>query len=817
MPLVPEHTHSIRQPGPPEPEMPPVEIVADDSPAADPNGDVRIMDDQGNVIKIHHLDGSTTLSIDGSPLELAKKEKKEKKWFDNLVGEIDADEVSRIAEDLLRDIDDDITSRTDWLEDRAICIKMMGTKIEIPNTQTSSDSAPVEGMNKVRHPLLMEAVLRFQANTYGEMLPTDGPMKIKNDDGNQTLSTDEMANALENDMNHYLTSTATEYYPDTDRMFLQLGLCGTIFKKVYFCPLRNRPVSETVDAEDLIVNNAATDLQNAKRITHRSMVKPSTIKRMQILGHYRKVELSDALAPTLDSVQAEKKAQQGIATDSARAQDRYREIYEVLCELDVKGFEHKWDGEVTGLEIPYKVTIDVSSRQVLAITRNYKRTSSELPTALRVYVKFTFVPGFGFYDLGLGNILGNTTNAVTAAWRELLDAGMFSNFPGFLLADVGARQNTNVFRIPAGGAALIKTGGRPIGEVVSNLPYKEPSMALMNLTKDMAETGQRLGGTAELQVGEGKQEAPVGTTLAMIEQAQKVLNSVHKRIHRAQSDEFALLIACFREHPESFWQRNDHPATKWDEAKFRQALDNYGLVPKADPNTASYLQRALKVMGIKQLQTASPAMYDPRKVDTAVLRTMGWSNPQEFFASPEAAAQPPPELLQAQAKMKAETMDAETRRMVGQAKVAETQEKIKLGTHAPGNDGPPDPALGAANMIKAKATLMDAQTRQKQLPIQAHDAAMKFHDARVEDQNRDQDRASRERVALLALAKDLISHHADMQASAHEQAHDHQHERETQAAEHDHEAEIQAADHENAIKVEKAKPKPTAKPAGKKK
>ena len=794
--------------------MPPQEI---ELPDGEPTGDIEIRDGDGNLIKIHHIDGSTTLSTDGSPLEMAKVNKKDKKWFDNLVDDIEADEISRIAEDLLRDIDDDITSRMDWVEDRAICIKMMGTKIEIPSTQTSSDSAPVEGMNKVRHPLLMEAVLRFQANAYGEMLPTDGPMKIKNDDGNQTLATDEMANALENDMNHYLTSTATEYYPDTDRMFLQLGLSGTVFKKIYFCPLRNRPVSETVDAEDLIVNNATTDLQNAKRITHRSMVKPSTIKRMQILGHYKKITLSDPLPPTLDAIQTEKKAQQGISADSNRADDRYREIYETLCELDIKGFEHKWNNEITGLEIPYKVTLDVSTRQILAITRNYDRNTSELPTARRVYVKFTFVPGFGFYDLGLGNILGNTTNAVTAAWRELLDAGMFSNFPGFLLADVGARQNTNIFRIPAGGAALVKTGGRSIGEVAMNLPYKEPSMALMTLTKDMAETGQRVGGTAELQVAEGKQEAPVGTTLAMIEQAQKILNSVHKRVHRAQSEEFALLIECFREHPESFWQRNKHPAKQWDEAIFRQALDNYGLVPKADPNTASYLQRALKVMGIKQLQTASPSLYDPIKVDTAVLRTMGWSNPKEFFASPDAQAKPPPELLQAQAKMKTEQEDADTRRMVAQAKVAETQEKIKLGTHAPGNDGPPDPGLGAANMIKAKATLMDAQTRQKQLPIQAHEAAMKFHDARVEDQNRDQDRASRERVAVLGLAKDLLHHHLESQASVHEQARDQHHERETQTAEHDHEAEIQAADHENAIKVEKAKPKPAAKPAGKKK
>jgi hypothetical protein len=252
-------------------------------------------------------------------------------------------------------------------------------KIEIPGIGGSADGAPVEGMSRVRHPLLLEAVLRFQANARSELLPTDGPVKIRNDDNNADLAEDQLANALERDMNHYLTSTAKEYYPDTDRMLLMLGFGGTAFKKVYFCPLRNRPVSESVDADDLIVNNAATDLSNAKRITHRVMMRPSVVKRLQIIGVYRDIELSTPSPAKLDSVQREKKSQQGIAQDDASPEDRDREIYECYCELDLPGFEHKIKNKETGLEIPYRVTIDLTSKEILSIVRNYDEDDNDLP------------------------------------------------------------------------------------------------------------------------------------------------------------------------------------------------------------------------------------------------------------------------------------------------------------------------------------------------------------------------------------------------------------------------------------------------------
>lgn len=710
-------------------------------------------DEKGNLLSIEHADGSITVSLDDNPLERAEGAGDEE-WFDNLVDKIDAAELNRISSDLMRGIDDDLLSRKDWIENRAQGVKLLGLKIELPSLQGATDGAPVEGMSKVRHPLLLEAVLRFQANCRSELLPTDGPVKIRNDDNTATLEEDQIANALERDLNHYLTSTASEYYPDTDRMLLMLGFGGTAFKKVYYCPLRNRPVSETVDADDLIVNNDATDLSNAKRITHRIMMRPSVVKRMQILGVYRDVELGTAMARRLDPLQREEKDQQGLSAESTNPLDRDREIYECYCELDIKGFEHKHKGKITGLEIPYRVTIDVSSKEILSIVRNYDEEVADLPIAKKVFVKYTYVPGFGFYDIGLLHILGNTTNAITAAWRELLDAGMYSNFPGFLMADTGARQNTNIFRVPPGGGALVKTGGMPISQAIMPLPYQPPSPALMQLVDNMAQTGMRVGGTSELQVGEGRADAPVGTTLAMIEQATKIENSVHKRLHAAQAEEFKLLCECFRQHPESFWQRNAKPSYYWDQQTFLQALEDYDLVPQADPNTSSHAQRVMKITALKQLQAANPSMYDPIAIDTAALQAIGWSNPAQFMAPPQAQKNPPPEMIQAISKVQNETKTADARMIEAQVRMAETQAKIQSGAFAPKQptQGPGlDPQMGQAALMKAQADMLNAQTK-------AGEVGIRHQERMADDENRDLDRQSRERIAMLNLARDIVMH-----------------------------------------------------------
>ena len=700
---------------------------------ADEDADQPEMDIDGNVLRIDHGDGSISVSLDGRPIESSKRKKTEG-WHENLAEEMDENALSEIAHRLIKGIEEDIDSRKEWIEDRAQGLRLLGLKIEIPGQQGTADGAPVEGMSRIRHPLLLESVLRFQANARAELLPTDGPVKVRVDSNQDGPEMDQQAEYLERDFNHYLTAVAKEYYPDTDKMLFMLGFGGSAFKKVYYCPLRNRPVSETVDADDLIVNNEATDLSNARRITHRISMRPSVVKRMQIIGAYRDVDLGQTKQKELDAVQKEKNAIQGLQDDINVAEDRDREIYECYCELDIPGYEHQIDGEPSGLEVPYRVTIDVSSKQILNIVRNYDEEDQELPEANTHFVKYDFVPGLKFYGMGLLHILGNTTNGLTAVWRELLDAGMYSNFPGFLYAKTSGRQNSNIFRVPPGGGAQIDTAGMPIQQAVMPLPYKEPSGALAAFAETISQYGQRLGGTAEMQVGEGKAEAPVGTMLAMIEQAQKLLNSVHKRMHAAQADEFQLLAQCFREHPESFWQRNKRPANKWSEKTFLDALDNYELVPQADPNTASHIQRVMKVTALVQMAQTAPTLYNLEAVNREALLTLGWSNANSLLRDQVNNPQPPdPQAQAAQMAGQAAMITAQSKMMEAQTKVAETQKK-----------------MGGGQGLSPEEQVKMAEIQQKNI------------DAQLDATNRKRDRESRERIAAVKLAEEMAANPAGL-------------------------------------------------------
>ncbi len=730
-----------------------VQVLNDDTEGAD----VPEMDESGAILKIDHGDGSISVSLDGKPIEdPADVANEPEGWFDNLAEKINDSELSGIAEDLLKGVSDDLESRNEWIEDRAQGIKLLGLKVELPGIQGTGDGAPIEGMSKVRHPLLQEAVLRFQANARSELLPTDGPLKIRDDANGSTVERDDMANALEKDGNHFLTITAKEYYPDTDRMLLLLGFGGTSFKKVFFCPLRNRPASDSVDADNLIVNNSATDLSTAMRVTHRVFLKPSTVKRLQILGVYRDIDLATPNEVTPDAAAEAKASQQGVTTGSVNPDDRDREIYEIYCELDIKGFEHKFKNKITGLEIPYRVTIDVSSKEVLSITRNFnKPKAGMLPEARTTFVKYTFVPGLGFYDIGLLHILGNTTNAITAAWRELLDAGMYANFPGFLISDVGARQNTNIFRVPPGGGAQVKTGGQKISDAIMPLPYKEPSNALMSLVENMSQTGMRVGGTSEAQVGEGRADAPVGTTLAMIEQATKIQNAVHKRMHAAQAEEFRLLMECFREHPQSFWERNRTPTMKWNEQLLLQALNDNELVPQADPNTSSHAQRVMKIMALKQLQSANPGLYDEIAIDKAALRAIGWSNPEQFLKPEAQRNQPSPDLLKGMEDLKIAHQKADADTMRAQAAMAKAQQPAAAPA---GVAGP--------NQQEMQIKVMAEQNKSRQMDLSAQRD-------QANDQNRDLDRDTDLKLEQMRMDRDQLNdevrmqHEKDMQQQQH--------------------------------------------------
>lgn len=663
-----------------------------------------VADDSNPSIEVELPDGGVVINFG----KIAPTQSEDDEFDENLAELLSENDLAGIAEDLIQGIDADIRSRADWLRQRADGLDLLGLKIDGPRSDVSGSSAPLEGMSNVRHPLLLEAVLRFQANARSELLPTDGPVKIRVDNVSTSESPTEdrdeenQAEQLETDFNYYLTVTASEYYPDTDRMLLMVGFGGCGFKKVYHCPLRRRPVSESVDAKDLIVSHGATDLRNAPRVTHQIQMLPNVVKRMQIMGAYRDVALGSPPMAMPDAVDAKIDEIQGTqAQTTFREADQPRTIYECYCEIDVPGYEDTDEkGAITGLPLPFKVTLDKDARTILEIRRNWKE-DDDLHQARRVFVKYPFVPGLGFYDIGLLNILGNTTIAVTAAWREMLDAGMFANFPGGLVAKSAGRQNTNEFRIGPGSFQQIETNGQPIQAAVMPMPYKEAGPGLMALTKDISETGQRVGGTAETGVGEGRADAPVGTTIALIEQATKILDAVHKRLHQAQGEEFGLLKELFAEDPESFWRFSKRRgAYKWDVERFKAALENNDLVPAADPNTSSHMMRVMKAVAVKQLQQASPELYNDREVDTRILKVIGWNNPESLF-KPVSPAAPPP------------------------------QDKI-----------------GDAALIEAQAKVERVKVDEQDIAIKAVTAKQKSEDAAA-------DRASKEKIEVLRLAADV--------------------------------------------------------------
>ena len=552
---------------------------------------------------------------------------------ENLAEVIDNGTLSAMAIDLLEAIDEDDQSRRDWLATRSKALDLLALKIEPPRS-TASTGAAVEGMSVVRHPLLLEAATRFQANARGELLPADGPVKVS-DKGQSTSERETAATALENAVNLYLTDTCAEYYPDSDKAFFQTGYSGAAFKKGYHCPIRRRPVIELVDAKDLIVSATATDLDSAPRVTHVIKMSPATLRRMQIAGAYRDVDLQ---TPEDEVTELDRKiaSTQGISKGSNRPEDVDHTIYECHCDYDIPGFEHEIDGKPSGLPVPYKVVIDKTSREILEVRRNWKKGDEGL-TKRRTFIMYPFIHMFGFYPYGLLHLLGGTTNAITAAWRIILDNGMFNNFPVFMYAKGATNNETPNFTAGPGQGIPIDCPGGKLSDAAAPLPYKQTDPSFIQFVNDIAQTGQRLGGTADIQVGEGTQQAPVGTTLALIDQAQKIMSSVHKNIHQAQKLEFKMLRDLLREDPDALWRHREDGSRPDNADMVVKALNDYDLIPQADPNTPSHMHRLMKTAALSQRADMHPDRYDPVATEAEILRAIGWDNPEQFFAKP-----PPP-------------------------------------------------------------------------------------------------------------------------------------------------------------------------------
>lgn len=622
-------------------------------------------------------------------------------FYENLAEKIDPLRLSVIGNDLLDAIDTDNQSRQEWLNNTTMGMRLLGLEIEqSTGSDVGASSAPVEGMSTVKSPLLLEACLRGWANAVGELLPAAGPVKIEDEkpvttspmghNGGPPMvdeaakqrseERDQLAEALMSDMNRYLTTIATEFYPDTSSMLLwSVHFSGCGIKKLYRCPMRRRPVSESVPLQDFIVSNATKDLRSCGRITHAIKMRPSVMKRMMHLGAYRDVPLTQPSSDT-NVVDQQIAEIQGVRDSNLRPEDLPYNLYETQCELDLDEYAPA-DFKGSGIPLPYLVTLDKDSRQILSIRRDWYEEDPQAERK-RMYVKYTYVPGPGFYGTGLLGILGNSSAAMTAAWREALDAGAFASFPGFLYAKLAGRQLTNEFRVgPGQGVGVELPNGGDISKAIMPLPYKDATPGLMKMIELITAQAQRLGNTAELPTGEGRADVPVGTIIAMIEQATKVMAATHKGLHTSMSDELMVLLQLFRENPEDFWRYNRKCATQWDEAKFLKALQDCYLVPVSDPNIPSHMHRVAKNVALGQL-AESPTfggMMDKREVLERMLRDGLQLNPEGLMvppAPPQASPEAQAKLIETQAKVK--KAEADMVKAVSTAQNAQADRQVKL-------------------------------------------------------------------------------------------------------------------------------------------
>lgn len=521
-----------------------------------------------------------------------------------------------------------------------------------------------------------------------------------------------LADALESDMNHYLTAVAKEYYPDFYRMLFGQALFGSAFKKIYHCPLRRRPVSDYISFLDLIVSNDATDLYTAGRVTHRTKMRQSVMKRMQILGVYREAQIS---TPVADSRATEKKVKQieGIAptTPSSLPADIEHTMYETYTEHDLKGFEDKDEnGEATGLPLPYKITLEKDSRKILEIRRNWKEGDDTF-TPRRRFVHFGFIPGLGFYHYGLMHILGNTQKTLTAIERQLLDAGMFANFPGFLVAKSGSRQTTLDMKVRPGAGREIDTGGMPLSDMVMELPYKDPSQVLSEFAGAIAGDARAMVGLIELPSGEGIANIAPGTMLAMIEQATKVTGAIHKRNHSSHQEELEILRELFAEDPSAIWKFSKKtPQRKW---QIDQEFQDLSLVPASDPNVSSHIQRLMLMTALVQRSDQHPELYDAREVEETALRALGFQNIDKLL---KPVNQGPPQ----------QGADPETQNIILQANARKAEQFREIQQEG----------------VRAKSKMVE-----KSLDMKAQAATLA---------DKERDRQSKEKIALINAHKEVI-------------------------------------------------------------
>ena len=516
----------------------------------------------------------------------------------NLAEFIDDAELGRISSELVNEIQEDINSRKEWEDQYKGGLELLGMNYE-------DRAEPFEGASGIVHPLLAESVTQFQAQAYRELLPAGGPVKTAII-GQENPEVVAQAERVKNFMNYQITYEMEEYDPELDQMLFYLPIVGSSFKKVYFDPSLQRAVSKFVHAEDLIVPYNATDLKTATRICHVIRMDSNEIRKLQLTGFYKDIDLpsSDADTDNYDEVKETIKDIEGLSSSTYNEE---LSLYEIHTDLDLPGFEDtNLQGEATGLKMPYIVTIVESSGEVLSIKRNFNE-ADPLRSKIPYFVHYKFLPGLGFYGFGLTHMIGGLSRASTSILRQLIDAGTLSNLPAGFKAR-GARIRDDETPLNPGEFRDVDMVGMDLRQAIMPLPFKEPSQTLYSLLGTLIDSGRRFASMADMKVGEMQGNAPVGTTMAIMERGTKVMSAIHKRLHYSQKVEFKILARIFAIGAPVYPYQVPGAPPEIKQTDFDQRID---VLPVSDPNIFSMSQRIALAQTQLQLAQSNPDIHGP--------------------------------------------------------------------------------------------------------------------------------------------------------------------------------------------------------------
>jgi len=544
---------------------------------------------------------SVTIGMGGMEISLLPDQEMGDDEFDaNLAENMDEGELDSIAAELISDYNDDISSRRDWIQTYVDGLELLGMKLE-------ERSEPWEGACGVYHPMLAEALVKFQSETMMSTFPAAGPVKTKVI-GKETPAKKAASERVREDMNHQLTDVMTEYRPEHERMLWGLGLAGNAFKKVYFDPHLKRQVSMYVPAEDIVVPFGASDLASSPRVTHVMRKGENELRRLQVGGFYRDIDLGDP-NNILDEV--EKKIAERLGF-RATSDERYK-LLEMQVELDLPGYENE-----DGIKLPYIVTIEKGSSKILAIRRNWQPDDDSY-TKRNHLVHYGYIPGFGFYCFGLIHLIGAYAKSGTSLLRQLVDAGTLANLPGGFKAR-GMRVKGDDTPVSPGEWRDVDVPSGTIRDNLLPLPYKEPSQTLAGLMDKIIEEGRRFANTADLQISDMSAQAPVGTTLAILERTLKTMSAVQARIHYSMKQELVLLRDIIRDYtPEEYAYEPDAGDRKAKKSDY----DDVDVIPVSDPNASTMAQKITQYQAVFQLAQASPQLYNMPLLHRQMLDVLG--------------------------------------------------------------------------------------------------------------------------------------------------------------------------------------------------